>query len=122
MARGPRNQAGISLIGLLIIIAVVGFFALIAFKTVPTYTEYRGIVNDAKRSVKEGGDNPQSIKNSFDRYAVIDDITSIQGKDLTVSKSTAGGWNAKFAYSVHIPLFMDNVSLQIDYSGSTDSL
>jgi len=38
------KQSGVTLIGFLVILLVVGFFGYMAMKLVPSYTEYGGVV------------------------------------------------------------------------------
>ena len=46
--RTPRKQKGLTLISIVIVLAVVGFFAYAAMKLIPAYTEYFGVVKSMK--------------------------------------------------------------------------
>lgn len=82
-ARRSR-QRGLSFIGLVFIgVLAVGAFA-IGGQSVPIFIEYAAIKKAAEKSKIEG--SVPAIRAAFDRAAAIDDITSIGGKDLEVSK------------------------------------
>jgi len=111
-----RRQGGLSLIGLLFVGLIVVFFLVIGFKIVPAVTEYIAI-EKAVQKVRKDGNTVAQIRREFENYAIIDDIKSITGKELDITKE-----NDKivisYAYSYPIPI-LDNVRLVIDFSGTT---
>lgn len=96
-----HHQRGLSLIGLLFFGALAASTFLIAAKAVPTYIEYQSITK-AVNKAKEGATVPE-IRSTFDRAAQIDDISTISGKDLIVTKE-GDKTVVAFAYSREIPL------------------
>ncbi|MCL4772052.1 MAG: DUF4845 domain-containing protein, partial [Burkholderiaceae bacterium] len=54
-------------------------------QSVPIFIEYQAIKKAATKAARESSTVPE-VRSSFDRAAAIDDIHSIQGKDLEVSK------------------------------------
>lgn len=96
-----HHQRGLSLIGLLFFGALAASTFLIAAKAVPTYIEYQAITK-AVNKAKEGATVPE-IRSTFDRAAQIDDISTISGKDLIVTKE-GDKTVVAFAYSREIPL------------------
>lgn len=113
-----RYQRGIALSGLLFWGVVLVLVAVLGMKVAPTYLEYFKILKDAKATVAKSG--PEStvadIRKTFDRFAEID-MLEFSSKQLDVSKQN-GRIVIEFAYEKRIPLFA-NVSLLIDYQGST---
>jgi len=110
-----RRQRGLSIIGLIFIgLIVVGLLAL-GFKTVPAVVEYIAI----ERAVQEikGEATVAEIRAAFDRHATIDDITSISSRDLDITKE-GEAVVISYAYEKKIPV-LDNVSIVIDFSGTT---
>lgn len=82
----PRSrQRGLSFIGVIFIglIAVAAF--AIGGQSVPVFIEYFAIKKAATKAAREGSTVPE-IRASFDRAAQIDDIKSIAGSDLEVTK------------------------------------
>lgn len=115
-AGAARKQAGLSLSGFIVVIAIFGVIAVIAMKVVPTVTEFSSI-KKAIAQAKSSGTTPAEIKSSFDRQASAGYIESISGKDLEVIR-TADGHEVNVAYEKKIPL-VGPVSLVIDYVAST---
>ncbi|RPH65196.1 MAG: DUF4845 domain-containing protein [Burkholderiales bacterium] len=118
-AAAPRSaQRGLSLIGLLVVGALLVFAALLAMKIVPSALEYNAIRGAITKVVTAGGNTSRDYQVAFDRYAAIDDITSISGKDLTIERRPDGQAVVSFQYEKRISLF-GPVSLIIDYRGSS---
>ena len=115
-SRGKRSQRGITLFGLLFWAIVIGVVSLVGMRIVPTSIEYFTIM---KAINKVSGDPaattvPQ-IRTSFDRQREIDAITSISGKDLSITKENEQVV-VSFAYDSEIELFKP-VYLLIKYEG-----
>lgn len=111
-----QAQRGITLFGLLFWAIIIGMVSLVAMRVVPTSIEYFTIM---KAINKVSGDPaattvPQ-IRTSFDRQREIDDIKSISGKDLSITKEN-DQVVVSFAYDSEIELFKP-VYLLIKYEG-----
>jgi len=114
--KGLKQQAGISLVGLIVVLALLGFIGVLAMKIVPTYSEYRAI-SSAIVKAKSAGDSAKAVQDSFNRSAEVNYISSITGRDLIISREE-GQMEVSFAYDKKIPLF-GPASLLLEYSGST---
>ena len=114
--RSKYAQRGVSLVGLIVVLAVIGMIAVLGMKVAPTVVEYNSI-KKAIVSAKSAGTTVREIQASFDRQADVGYIESIHGKDLDISKD-GEQLEVSFAYEKRIPLFAP-VSLVIDYSGTT---
>ncbi len=110
-------QAGVSLTGLIFVLAVLGFIAVFALKLLPTYFEYSA-VKDAIVRAKEAGGTTREIQVAFDKNADMNNVTAIKGSDLTITREESGV-QVSFAYEKRVPL-AGKVSLVIDYAGTTD--
>jgi hypothetical protein len=116
-----KNQRGVSLGGLLAACVVLIVCALVGMKVAPAYIEY-GQIKKAITAIVQGGEakgTVADVRKAFDRRAQIDDINSITGQDLDVSKD-GGEIVIAFAYPKKVPLF-SNVSLLIEFVGSSKS-
>jgi hypothetical protein len=114
--RTPRRQRGLSIIGLIFIgLIVVGLLA-IGFRIVPSVIEYIAIERAVQKIKSEGRTVPE-IRAAFGRHATIDDITSINEADLDITKE-GDQVVISYAYQKKIPI-LDNVSIVIDYAGTT---
>lgn len=114
--RPIAKQQGVSLTGLIIIVAIVGAIAVLGMKIVPTMMEYFSI-KKAIVSAKNAGSTEREIRNSFDRYATASYIDSIKGSDLDIVRAD-GALEVSFSYDKRIPLF-GPASLLIEYDGTT---
>lgn len=114
--KSARHQRGLSLIGLIFFGGVAVALLMLGMKIVPSVIEYIA-VERAIQKVKTEGTTVGEIRGAFDRYATIDDITSINSRDLDITKE-GDQIVVSFAYEKRIPV-MDKVWLVIDYSGST---
>ncbi len=114
--RSNNRQRGVSLTGLIFVLAIVAMFAVLGLKVVPTVSEYMSI-KKAIVSAKAAGTTPMEVRNSFDKHADVGYIESISSKDLEIVKN-GEGLDVSFAYQKKIGL-VGPVSLLIDYEGST---
>ncbi len=109
-------QRGVSLSGLIFVLAILGVLAVFGMKVFPTFLEYRAI-KGAIVSAKATGGSVVEMQQSFNKNADINRIDSIAGKDLMISKET-GETEISFGYEKRIPI-AGNVTLLIDYAGTT---
>jgi sensor histidine kinase regulating citrate/malate metabolism len=109
------RQRGISFFGLLFVIVVLASVGVIAAQAFPTFMEYQAILK-AVNKAKEGSTVPE-VKSLFDKAAQIDDIKSIAGKDLTVTKN-GDKVVVSFAYEREIHMF-GPAYLLLKYSGQS---
>lgn len=95
------RQRGLSFIGLI----VFGVFAVAVFaiggQSVPIFLENAAIKKAADKSKVES--TVAGVRAAFDRAAAIDDISSIQGKDIEVTKR-GDKVVVSYKYSREIPL------------------
>jgi hypothetical protein len=117
-----KKQQGMTLISLILIGALVIGVAIVAIKTAPSVVEYFSILKVIKAIDASGelkGSSVADIRKSFDKRVYIDDVKSISGADLDISKD-GNDIVIAFEYAKKIPI-AGNVSLCIDYSGSSSS-
>ena len=114
-----RSERGVSLMGLIVVLAVGGFFALMAAKLLPAYLEFFA-VKKMLASMEQTGDLKGSVRDiraSFDRRNAIEDVKSVRGDDLEVTKQ--GGETVVTAtWSVKVPLVY-NASACLDFTVTT---
>ena len=79
-----NQQRGISFIGILFVGGVIAFTGVIAAQVIPTLIEFQAITKAASKA-KEGS-TVADVRAVFDKAAAVDDIKSITGKDLDVTK------------------------------------
>jgi len=112
-----KSQRGISLSGLIFVVAIVGLLVVFGMRVVPSFLEFKAIKNSIGVAKATGG-SVQEMRTSFDKNADVAYITTISGRDLIFSRED-GKLEISFAYEKRLPI-AGNVSLVIDYSGTTD--
>lgn len=115
-----NKQHGLTLSGLLVVGFGIALVAMLFIKVTPALVEYWTIKKAINALVQGGemqGASVSDIRKAFDRRAVIDDIKSVSGADLDISKE-GGSVVVAFAYAKKVPLFSP-VSLCLDFQGST---
>ena len=114
-----RGQRGFTLFGLLFWAIIVGFAALIGMRVLPTLNEYFTIKRTVNKITTEGTTVPE-IRAAFERQKDIEySITSISGKDLSVTKEN-DKVVVSFAYDKEVEL-MKPVFLLIKYEGRSSN-
>lgn len=113
-----NRQRGLGLVALIFVGLIIVVLLIIGAKLVPALTEYFAIEKAVQRIRNEADTVPQ-LRSAFDRYAQIDDIKSVKGRDLDITKE-ADKVVISYAYSYQIPL-TDNVRLVIDFAGTTSA-
>ncbi|WP_424683694.1 DUF4845 domain-containing protein [Frateuria sp. YIM B11624] len=114
-----NKQAGITMIGFLVVLAVVAFFGYMAMKLVPAYTEYMGVVKAMTQVSSEGveGKSLDEIRRNLlfkMDFQYVDDAT-IQPQDITIDRSN--GNQLHVAYDKDIP-FIYNIDFLVHFEKS----
>lgn len=112
-----KGQKGLSLIGMLLVSAVVIGIAVVGMKVVPSVIEYYTIVKHVKTIAGSGAATVAELRNAYDRQATVDETPSITGADLDITKE-GNQVVIYFEYSKKIHI-AGNVSILIDYAGSS---
>lgn len=120
MKAGKNTQRGMSMTGIILIIAGFLFVAILAMKLIPAYMHsaqiehiFKAIVNDPEMQNAAVKD----IRASYDKRATMDYITDITSEDIEVSKD-GGSLTLSASYSVKIPV-AGNVSLVLEFKPSS---
>jgi len=116
MVKNLRHQRGVSLVGLLFVIAALGMVALVAMKVFPAYLENQAI-EKAILKARSAGSTIVDVRRSFTASAMIEEIGTIDASDLEIIKEESG-FVINYAYAKKTPLF-GPVSLVIDFAGTT---
>jgi len=111
------KQQGISLTSVILVLIVVGLVAVVGIKVFPSWLEFRSIKDGIVRVKAEGG-TVAEMQRAFDKFADINSVESVKGRDLIISKD-GGEPEISFAYQKRIVL-TEKASLVIDYDGTTD--
>ncbi|HEY0683661.1 MAG TPA: DUF4845 domain-containing protein [Steroidobacter sp.] len=111
------RQRGATFLGMLTIVAVLGFGLYGVIRLVPMYLEYMAVVRAMEQTAKENpGANQQTLRTSLIRRWTIEDIKSIEPKDIEITRA-GNGFVMRAWYRAEVP-FISNVSLVADFDKS----
>jgi hypothetical protein len=82
--RFKSKQHGLSFLGLLVVGSLLAMAGVIVAQIVPTAIEYQAVAKAANKARE--GNSVAEVRAIFDRAAAIDNISSISGKDIEVTK------------------------------------
>jgi Tfp pilus assembly major pilin PilA len=96
------RQGGVSLLGFIFVVGVLACLGVLGAQAFPTVLEYQAALKAVQKA--SAGNTVGEVKIIFDKAAQIDDITSISGKDLVVTKE-GDKVVVSFAYNKEIHVF-----------------
>lgn len=112
--RSLTRQKGMTGIGWLIVLGLIGFFVLLALKMVPVYLEYYKVVSTLESLAKESGyESPREIRDLLERRFDISYVNTITHKDVII-KSAGKHFNVRAKYDAREHLF-GNVSVLMSF-------
>ncbi len=101
-----RKQGGITLIGFVIVAAVVGFFLYIGAKLFPMYSEYYAVKSALKSLAAEDGVgkyDPGKIQDLFFRRLYMSYSSNVKKDNFKIQR-VDNGWQIDVNYEVRKPL------------------
>lgn len=114
--RAMHRQAGMTTLGLVILVLFVGLFAFAAIRLTPVYLNYMkvaGVIAGVQEEFDGTGASKSAIRTSISRRFDIDSVAIIKAKDVQIS-AVEGGYEISAAYS-HKADFLGNVSFVVDF-------
>ncbi len=101
-----RTQSGITLLGFVIVLAVVGLFAYVGMKLFPMYSEFYSVKSALKGLANEpgiGNTDPAKIQDLFFRRLYISYSENVEKENVKI-KRVDNGWQMDVSYEVRKPL------------------
>ena len=124
-----RKQSGLSLVGFLVVLAVVGFAAYVGMKLFPMYQEYYSVQSAMKGLANEPGVadmDPAKVQDLFFRRLYINYSENVKPQNVKFERME-GGWKMRVNYEVRRPLVGNldvvgkfDVSQDLTRQGGTD--
>lgn len=115
-----QRQAGMTTLGLIILVAFVGLFAFAGIRLTPVYLNYMkvvGVVDGVGEEFDATGADRSAIRSSISRRFDIESVSEITAKDVSVT-TVDGGIEVAATYSHKAP-FIANVSFVVDFDKRT---
>ncbi|OHX14761.1 DUF4845 domain-containing protein [Chromobacterium sphagni] len=108
-----KQQKGLSVIAVLMVLALVGFALLLVFKVVPVYSEYGDVKTALTALSTETNVGESTLRQEFDSKASVAGIVSLKGENLIVVAGNNSNY-LRAQYHREVPLF-GNVSLLFNF-------
>jgi len=118
--RCKRHQAGMTTLGLIILVLFVGLFAFAGIRLTPIYLNYMkivGVVDVVTQEFDGQGATRAAVRTSISRRFDIESVGVITAKDVKVT-TVDGGLEVAATYSHKSP-FIANVSFVVDFDKRT---
>jgi len=112
-----QHQQGMTFVGLLCILALVGAVVYAGIRLAPLYLNYMKVartMDAAATEYKSDSGNLDGVKKSLDRHWAIEDISGLDYKDIEITKDENGGLQLHVAYDDSAP-YVANVSLLVHF-------
>ena len=114
--RMKKRQAGMTTLGMIILVSFIGVFAFAGLRLTPIYLNYFkvvGVVEGVRNEFDGSNATRSAIRSSISRRFDIESVGIITAKDVKVSK-VDGGHEVAATYSHKAP-FIANVSFVVDF-------
>ncbi|UNK50393.1 DUF4845 domain-containing protein [Lysobacter sp. S4-A87] len=101
-----RTQSGMTLIGFIIVLGVVGLFIYMGMKLIPMYSEYYSVKEALREMAKESSmsqQDPGRIKDAFFRRLYVSYSENVKPENLKIARKDAG-YLMTVDYEVRRPL------------------
>ena len=118
-----RKQSGMTLIGFVIVLGVVGLFAYVGMKLFPMYSEFYAVKQALKGLQSEPGiadQDPGKIQDLFFRRLYISYAEDVKPENVKIERKE-GGWAMSVSYEVRKPLIY-NLDVVGKFDASEDLL
>lgn len=96
------RQRGVTFFGMVFFGSIIACLFVVGAQVAPTLIEYQAIAK-ASQKAANAGNSVMEVRGAFDRAAAIDNISSVTGNDLDITKE-GDKVVVSFAYSREIHL------------------
>jgi Domain of unknown function (DUF4845) len=104
-----RGQKGITLIGLVMLVAFIGVIGLAVIKIVPLYMEKMRIgqvMSDLQEELGTGGNSPAGIMNALNNQFYIESLRDLTANEVKIDR-TGTGFTVRVNREARAPFFAD---------------
>jgi hypothetical protein len=117
-----HRQRGMTMLGIIVVIVVVGAWIYAGIRLTPTYLEYMRVAATLEKVRDEFDSNPGTtefmLRKAVERHFNIEMVTAITENDIEISKEGAM-FTMRAAYEDTVPL-AGNVSFLVSFDKSVD--
>lgn len=83
-----NRQLGMTFMGYVLLLAVIGFFAIMAMKLAPVYLEYQSVVRIMNGVAAENDVNtpPAALRSTIQKRLDVNNIESVNARDFKITR------------------------------------
>lgn len=119
MRKLQTQQRGMTFLGYVIVLGVIGFFAIMIMKLVPIYIEHQAVVAALNAvSQQPATSTAQNIRSSIDKRFAVDNVTVIKASDFRINRAK-GKTVVSIDYEAKTS-FIGNLYLMVKFSESVE--
>ena len=115
-----HRQRGMTMLGIIVVVVVVGAWVYAGIRLVPKYLEYMKIASTLEKVRDEYDSNPGTtefmLRKAIERHFDIEMVDVITSNDIEI-KRDGGEFNVRAAYEDTVPL-AGNVSFLVEFDKS----
>jgi hypothetical protein len=115
-----HRQRGMTFLGILVLVVVVGGWVYAGIRLVPKYLEYMRVAETLEQVRDEFDSNPGStefmIRKAIERRFDIEMVEVITSNDIEITRD-GGAFNVRASYEDTVPL-ISNVSFLVEFDKS----
>ena len=115
-----HRQRGMTMLGILVVVVVVGGWVYAGIRLLPKYLEYMRVASTLEKVRDEFDNNPGStefmLRKSVERHFDIEMVEVITANDIEITKD-GGAFNMRAYYDDTVPLIA-NVSFLLEFDKS----
>lgn len=84
-----QRQKGMTFLGYVIVIGIIGFFAVMAMKLAPIYLEYQSVVRIMNNVAQQSpsGTPPRAIRDAIQKQFDVNNIDRVKGSEIEVKRN-----------------------------------
>jgi hypothetical protein len=115
--RMRSRQRGLGWFGLLFVLAVIAFAAIVTVKCLPIYLNQMKVASSVSKVASDpenGKGEIGQIRNALQRYWDIEDINYLEPRDVKIKRTQSGRF-LSYEYEARERLFY-NISIVIEFS------
>jgi len=102
--RSIRRQAGVTAIGWMIILGLIGFFVFLTLKMLPSYLDYFKVVSALESVEKKTASSPMEIRKHIGKQFDVSFVHAITPKQIKI-KNMGEAFNVIAKYDDRVHLF-----------------
>ena len=114
-----KSQAGLTILGFLLVAAVVVIFAMVGFRVVPSYVEYLSVkraLEDTMRGSGADPNNPAPFRRELERRLQTGYVENVKAADAIITRS-GSQVTAEIAWDRRLHMF-GNASILLEFETS----